>query len=160
MKQCGFILITTFIMVLVLTVMVMGVLSFNTTQTRIAANSSDEQIAFQTAEGALNQAVNNLLAGNYSNTSFTANTAGLYLFNPNNSPLPSTVNWTNSGAVIMSYQGNSSAKAAYIIEALPPGIQAGQSMSKPTWVYRITARAVGSSGAVPVMLQTTVQVQQ
>lgn len=159
-KQAGFILITTFIMILMLTVMVLGILSYNTTQTRIAANATDEQIAFQTAEGAINQATNNVLAGNYPSSSFLTNTNGLYIFNPTNPPLSSTINWSSTSAVITSYQGGSNAQAAYIVEQLPSGIQPGQNMNKLAWVYRVTARAVGASGGSPIILQTTIQVQQ
>jgi type IV pilus assembly protein PilX len=158
--QRGAVLFITIMLMLMLTVLGLGLVSLNSTQTRIATNSGDVQIAFQTAEGALNQAQSNILAGSYPANSFLANSNGLYVFNPANSALWSSVNWASSSAVIQSFQGGSKTPAAYIIELLPSVILPGQSMKRATSVFRITARAVGPSGGAPVMLQSTVQIQQ
>ena len=158
-RQNGSVLIITLIVLLMLTIMAVSEVSFNSTQTRIATNTGDKQVAFQTAQGALNTATNNLLANNHTN--FTANTNGLYLFSASNPPLWSTINWSSASSVIMSFQGRSSAQAAYFIEQLPSVIQPGQDFnSASVYVYRITARAVGASGQVPVILQSTVLRQQ
>ena len=157
--QTGSVLILTLLVMLMLTIMAVTEVSFNSTQTRIATNTADEQVAFQTAEGALNEATNNLLANNYPTASFLANANGLYLFNATNAPLWTTIDWTNAGAVIMSFQGSSNTKAAYLIELLPSVIKGGQNSGTPTQVYRITARAVGASGNSAVILQSTVQSQ-
>jgi type IV pilus assembly protein PilX len=158
-SQQGSVLITVIILVLILTVTAISEVSFNSTQTRIATNSADRQIAFMTAEGALSQGINNLLAGTYPTTGFLANTSGLFVFNPNNAPLWTTIGWTSS-AVIPSYQGNSNTQGAFFIEQLPSITLPGQNMSNHTWIYRITARAVGASGNSPVILQATVQIPQ
>ena len=158
-RQNGSVLIVTLLIMLMLTIMAVSEVSFNSTQTRIAPNSADAQVAFQTAEGALNEATNNLLAGTYPASSFLANANGLYLFNATNAPLWTTVNWTSAGNVILSFQGSSSAPAAFFIEQLPSVIKGGQNVNLPTQVYRITARAVGASGSSPVILQSTVQIQ-
>lgn len=158
-SQIGSVLILTLIVMLMLTVMAVAEVSLNSTQTRIATNTTDAQVAFQTAEGALNDAKNNLLAGHYAATSFLANANGFYLFNANNAPLWTTVNWTNANAVVMSFQGGSRTQAAFFIELLPSVVQAGQNAGLPTQVYRITARAVGASGNSPVILQSTIQIQ-
>lgn len=159
-SQHGSVLIITLLLMLMLTIIAVTQVSYNSTQTHIATNSADAQIAFQTAEGALNEATNNLIAGNFSSTGFLSNTNGLYLLDPNNAPVWSTIDWTNAGAVIMSFQGGSSTQAAYMIEQLPSVIRPGQSSSTPTQVYRITAHAVGASGNSPVILQSTEQLQQ
>lgn len=156
----GAVLLITIMLMLMLTVLGLGLVSLNSTQTRIATNSGDVQIAFQTAEGALNQAQSNLLAGNYSASNFLANSNGLYVFNPASAAVWNTVNWASNSAVIQSFQGGSKAPAAYIIEQLPSVILPGQSLKKPTSTFRVTARAVGPSGGAPVMLQSTVQIQQ
>ena len=158
--QTGSVLIITLLLMLMLTIIAVTQVLFNITQTHIATNTADVQVAFQTAEGALNQATNNLLAGNYSSSSFLSNANGLYLFNQNNPPVWTTVDWTSPGAVIFSFQGNSNAQAAYIIEQLPAVVAPGQNANSPAQVYRITARAVGASGNTSVMLQSTEQVQQ
>jgi len=158
-KQTGSVLIITLLLLLMLSVMAIAQMNFNTTQTHIATNTADAQVAFQTAEGALNQATTNLIAGAYPSSSFLSNTNGLYLFNPNNAPLWSTIDWASGNAVIFSFQGNSNARAAYIIEQLPSVVLPGQNASNPAEVYRITARAVGASGGTSVILQSTEQIQ-
>ena len=155
----GSVLIITLLVMLMLTILAVTKVSLNSTQTRIATNTADEQVAFQTAEGALNEATNNLLAGNYTTTGFLANAKGLYLFNANNSPLWTTVDWTSASSVVLSFQGGSNAQAAFIIEQLPSVLKGGQNSGIPTQVYRITVRAVGASGNSPVILQSTVQSQ-
>jgi type IV pilus assembly protein PilX len=157
--QMGSVLILTLLIMLMLTILAVTEVSFNSTQTRIATNTADEQVAFQTAEGALNEATNNLLANNYPIASFLTNANGMYLFNATNAPLWTTIDWSNAGAVIMSFQGSSSTKAAYFIELLPSVIKGGQNSGTPTQVYRITVRAVGATGNSPVILQSTIQSQ-
>lgn len=160
-KSCrGSFLIVSLLLMLMLTVMAVSQISFNTTQTRIASNSADLQIAFQTAEGALNEGTNNILAGSYSPVSFVSNLNGLYTHNPSNDPLWTTINWSSAGAVITSFQGGSKVQAAYIIEQLPSVIAPGQNANNPASVYRITARAVGATGNPVVILQSTEQIQQ
>ena len=156
----GSVLIITLLLMLMLTIMAIAQVSFNTTQTHIATNTADAQVAFQTAEGALNEATNNLLAGNFAAINFLSNEKGLYLFNPNNAPVWSTVDWTNANAVVMSFQGKSHAQAAYMIEQLPSVVQPGQNANAPAQVYRITSHAVGASDNSSVILQNTVQIQQ
>jgi type IV pilus assembly protein PilX len=160
-SQRGAVLMTTVILLLLITVLALSAVLMNSTQTRVAANSADSLIAYQTAEGALTEAENALLAGNYDVTQFAANTAGLYVLDAAAStPVwskPAT--WTTATAKISSYQGGSNAAAAYVIEKLPSVIRPGQNMKTPTQVYRITARAVGQSGNSPIILQSTLQIQ-
>ena len=158
--QRGAVLITTVILLILLTLGALAAMSMNGTQTRVATNSADHQVAYQTAEGALGEAASKLLAGAYSASEFAANTKGLYVFDPTAAPVwanPSI--WKTSGAVMPGFQGGSSAGAYLLIEKLPPVIKPGQNMKSPTQVYRITARAVGTSGRSPVILQSTVQMQ-
>lgn len=157
--QRGAVLLITVMLMLMLTILALGLVTLNSTQTRIATNSADVQIAFQTAEAALNQAQSKLLAGNYSVVNFQSNNNGLYLFNPANPPLWTTIVWSGTNT-IASFQGSSKSAAAYFIELLPSVVLPGQNMKKITRVYRVTARAVGASGGAPVLLQATVQIQQ
>lgn len=156
----GSVLILALVLLIMLTLMAVTEMSINTVETRVATNSADQQVAFQTTEGAINEATNNLLAGLYSNGSFMSNANGLYLFDPTTPPLWTTIDWNSSSAVIKSFKGSSIAQSSYIIEQLPSIIQGGQSMNSPAYVYRITARGVGASGNAVVVLQTTVQIQQ
>ncbi|MEB0135125.1 pilus assembly protein [Actimicrobium sp. CCC2.4] len=159
-QQRGSVLIITVILVLLLTILGLGTVSLNTTQTRIATNSADAQISFQTAEGVLNQAQTNLVAGDYAYANFMAGDNGLYVFDPAAAPIWTTIDWSSASAAVQSFQGKSNAPGAYIIELLPSFIRPGQSLKKVTRVFRVTARAVGPSGGAPVLLQSTVQLQE
>jgi type IV pilus assembly protein PilX len=156
----GSVLLTTVILLLMITVLAIGALSLNSTQTRIATNSADAQIAFQTAEGALNQVQSSLLAGNIPDSNFINAVSGYYFEDPTVPALWKTVNWSGTAGVIQSFQGNSSAPAAYFIEQLPPGIRPGIGQNQKVGIYRITVHAVGPSGGAPVTLQAVVQVLQ
>lgn len=159
-QQRGSVLIITVILLLLLTILGLGTVSLNTTQTRIATNSADAQISFQTAEGVLNQAQTNIVAGDYAYANFLAGDKGLYIFDPAAAPIWTTVDWGSASAAIQSFQGKSTVPGAYIIELLPSFIRPGQSLKKFTRVFRVTARAVGPSGGAPVLLQSTVQLQE
>jgi len=158
-SQRGSVLLISVILILALTIIALGMFNLNSTQTKVATNSADAQIAFQTAESALRQTESSILLGNFSTANFAAGQAGLYVFNPAVAPLWSTVNWSNASAVIAGFQGSSSAPAGIIIELLPSFYVPGQGSTKATLVFRITTRAVGASGGVPVILQSTVQIQ-
>lgn len=163
--QRGSVLIITILLLLMLTVLGIGAMSLNTTQTRIATNSADAQVAFQTAEGALNQAQALLSVSGYDHKAFPAGTPGFYAFAAANPARWTTVDWTSSSAVL-SFQGNARNPGAYIIEQLGSTPIPGYSMSLKNnvpqtvnWNYRITAVATGASGGSQVMLQTTAQIQ-
>lgn len=159
-QQKGYILLVTMILLLVLISLALTAISINTTQTRIAANATDTEISLEKTEGALNEAINKLLNGTYTSTSFMQNGNGLYILNPSDPPLWKTANWSSASSVILSFQGYSNSQSSYIIEQLPSIVQPGQNMKTPTRVYRITARSVGANGNTIVMLQSTVQIQQ
>jgi type IV pilus assembly protein PilX len=152
----GSVLIISMILMIMLTVIGLAMLSLNTTQTRIAGNSADSQIAYQTAEGALNLAAQNIQAGNYTLADFLTNTNGHYTFNPSTPRRWTTVNWTDPNAAVQCTSCGKSIKAAYIIEYLPPVSIKGGGQKHP---YRITAWATGMSGKSPVLLQGTVITQ-
>ena len=162
-QASGFVLLTALILVLILTILALAGVALNSTQTRVAANSASQDVAFQAAEGALNQAQTNLLNGHYAQSGFSANTNGLYMFNQSAAPIWTTVNWSSSsGAIpVSNWTGLASGvKAFYIIEQLPPVAIPGQSFKTPAKVYRITAYATQASGGSPVILQSLVQIQQ
>lgn len=152
-KQRASVLIMTLILLIMLTVLGLGMISMNSTQTRIATNSADAQQAYQTAEGALDSAANNLLAGNYTLASFLANTNGLYAFDPSITPRWKSVTWTSNTSVIPCTTCGMGTQAAFIIEYMPPATTPGAGTRQ---VYRVTARALGVSGKSPVILQSTV----
>ena len=151
--QQASVLITTLILLGMLSVLGLAMISLNSTQARIATNSADAQQAYQTAEGALNQAVNNLSGGAYVLADFMSNTSGLYVFDPAATPRWQSVTWTSATSVILCATCGMGTQAAYIIEYMPPASVPG---SAPKQVFRVTARAVGVSGKSPVILQSTV----
>lgn len=152
-RQRASVLIMTLILLIMLTVLGLGMMSMNSTQTRIATNSADAQQAYQTAEGALSEAANNLLADNYALASFLANSNGLYAFDASIGPRWQSVTWTNNTEVILCATCGMGTQAAFIIEYMPPAISPG---SPARQVYRVTARALGVSSKSPVILQSTV----
>ncbi len=154
----GVVLPTTALLLLVITVLALGAISLNSTQTKIAANTADAQLAFQIAEGTLNKVQRDVIAGNYQPAGFTAGNPGLYIFDPSVAPLWTSVDWSGS-AVLQGFQGAAGPAATFFIEMLPSFIAPGANFKQPTQVFRITTRAVGPSGGSPVILQSTVQIQ-
>jgi type IV pilus assembly protein PilX len=161
-RSGGFVLLTALILVLILTILALAGVALNSTQTRVAANTAAQDVSFQAAEGALNQAQTNLLNGNYPQSAFNANNNGLYIYNQTTAPIWTTVNWSSSSSAIPVSNWSSLASgvsAYYIIELMPPVAIPGQSFKTPAMVYRITAYATQASGGSPVMLQGLVQIQ-
>lgn len=155
-KEKGSTLVVTLILLVILTVLGIREVSFNSMLTRIATNSADALVAYISTEGALNQGVTQIISGIYPVDKFATGMNGLSRFDPTAAPLWTTINWNSNTAVIQSYQGNSNIRAAYFIELLPAVTPPGQTMKKPSSVYRITARGVGASGGAPVILQAVV----
>jgi len=180
-QQRGYILISTIIIVLLITLLALAGVSYNSTQTRVATNSKDGQIAFETAEAVLRQVSDNIASGLYAPLSppscsplGTAAVAGqinavcaftgITAATSDVTPLWQTSNppWTNllpNGAT--TYQGNSFQPGQYLVEGLntftPPGnTAAAGGQVRP---FRVTVEAWGavSSNTTPqVMLQSIV----
>ena len=158
----GSVLIVTLVVLVLLTILGLGAVALNSTQTRIATNSADSQIAFQTAEGALRFAESNLVAGTYGRGDFLASTNGLYLLQPDVAPKWSdSAFWSDSTKVKSGYQGSAKTAASFYIEQLPSVVAPGTGFktAQSIAIYRITAQAVGPSGGSTVRLQSTVKIQ-
>lgn len=167
-SEQGYILISTIIMVLLITLLAFAGISFNSTQTRMATNSKDGQIALQSAEGALRQ-LSVIVASGFVNTpclnpATVAITSGQLnttcVGTSNQTPLWQAAGTTwftalPSGTI---YQGDSSTTPSYIIEQLPPTYVPAYG-SNPLYGIRITVRASGAISTTPqVMLQTVVMI--
>ena len=162
--QHGFVLLTALVMLLVLTLIALVAMSFEANQARVAGNTANAQIAFETAEGALRIAEGNPLSSTYAANQFVVGGAnGLYLFNSTSQPIwsqPTT--WSGSNVIVSGFTGQSATSALVVIEQLPSVSLPGQNLasiqygggSPPARVYRITARAVGLNGKAPVMVQS------
>jgi len=162
-SQQGFVLVTAIILVLLITILALSMVSLNSTQTRIATNAADSQVAFQTAEAALHQAEDSLISGSISIPSpcGSISVAGVYCApSATSTPLWASVNWTSTTAAVQTgFTGSSSRQGAYIIEQLPvttTPIGCTQNVGNKVSWFRITARAVGASGQSPVMLQSVI----
>jgi Tfp pilus assembly protein PilX len=185
-KQDGYVLISTIILVLLITLLALAGISFNSTQTRIATNSSDSQIAFQTAEAALMQ-VKQIIIADSLNSSFVTKGVNCSSTLPitgavnglvggliatscppteTSGPLWQSANagWATGlpGTTATLFKGKSQL-VGYIVETLNqtsfPGNSLGVSSSNGNVLYprRITVEASGALNATPqVMLQTIV----
>lgn len=159
-NQQGYILLTTIVLLIMLTLLALSQVSMNTSQTRVAANYNESEVSFEKTEGAINEAINKLISSAYISASFLNNTGGLYLLDQSSPAKWTSVNWSSGDVINSSFNGGTGAQPAYLIEQLPSIIQPGQNMNKPTHVYRVTARSVGASGNSSVILQSTLQIQQ
>ncbi|MFY7698144.1 MAG: pilus assembly PilX family protein [Legionella sp.] len=155
----GFILITTLILVCLLTIIAVTGISLSNNQTRMAANAKDNEISFEKAQAALQQATNLIFNGTYNPTTFIKNASGFYLYDRDNQPKWKTINWSNAADVVTSFKGNTRSAASYIIEKLPSVFQPGQNSRVPSHVYRITAYATDRNTGSSVILQNTISVQ-
>jgi len=171
----GYILISTIVMVLLITLLALAGVSFNSTQTRIATNSRDSQIAFEAAEATLREVSDYIGIGQVPNTPSCGNLGdpaiagvinavcagpGISVATADETPLWLSANapWTttlpNGGNT---YQGNSFQPAAYIVEGLLPQTFLND-QSTQLRPFRITVQAWGGIAGTPpqVMLQTIV----
>ncbi|BAP89509.1 uncharacterized protein E1O_23780 [Burkholderiales bacterium GJ-E10] len=159
-RRCrGFVLVTALLLVLILTLLAVGGVSLFGAQVRTAANVASQEIAFQAAEAALQQAQTNLLSGAYPLSLFARNSGGLYETVPTSPPVWTTVSWTSTSAVIpvTALTGlPSGVQGAYLIELMPPVVVRGGTLTTPSNVYRITAEGTQATGGAPVILQSVV----
>ncbi len=164
-RSSGFVLLTALVMLLVLTISALVAMVYQANQARVAGNTANAQISFETGEGALRIAEGALLSGQYVNSPFTtAGNGGLYLFNPQATPVwAQSATWSGSGTTMASpYQGLSGAVPQIVIEQLPSVAMPGQNVAsmqygggvQPSRVYRITVRALGANGKAPTMVQS------
>ena len=168
-KQQGSALIVSLSILLVLTVL--GVSSMRTIslEEKMAGNSRDYQVAFESAEAALRQA-EIYLDGVANLADFSANggIGGYYLASGNN-PEAWTIenNWTTAHALsVTDYDGNNevSTQPRYIIQVVQTtlGVGSNPNIGNPTGtlpvrevnVFQVTARGFGVSPNSRVMLQT------
>ncbi len=155
-RQRGITLIICMIVLLVVTLMGLSSIRDTSMEERMAGNLRNRTLAFQAAESALREAEalvdGPVLSFNGSN--------GLY------QPLPAiwgthAASWGIPSAV-RTFSGNLAGVAAqpvYIIEELgagapPSSAAAGQVQASSGTLFRITTRAVGSTGTAVVILQS------
>jgi len=174
--QRGFVLIVALVLLLILTILGLAAAQSTSLEERMAGNARNRDMAFQAAEAGLRAAESCLNTGLAICTSFSNNTAGNYLFDPNNPPPPSNFNtplWAvngfwNNPANVLSYNTITglnlpqvAVQPEIIIEQLPaiaaPGGNIGQQQfggSTPMIQnYRITVLGFGGDNSATAMLQ-------
>ncbi|HHS84133.1 MAG TPA: hypothetical protein ENK38_04290 [Gammaproteobacteria bacterium] len=159
-KQTGAVLIVSLLFVFILALI--GVSSTQTAslELKMAANSRDKNLAFQSAEAALVDAENYLNATS-ALPDFDGSEAGLIqAAAPESTPVWSSVGWQDSDS--RSYSGTLEGvgeQPRYIVEELPPmpmpggTLQSNVPLTEKGW-YRITARATGATSTANVLLQS------
>lgn len=167
LSQQGYILISTIIMVLLITLLALAGISFNSTQTRIATNSKDYQIAMETAEATIRQVSENVASAavNYCTATVAVALTNAKINTECVGTTDETPLWQQPGTTWLTvlpggatYQGSSSTPGSYIVEMLPT---TGSTDNQKTYNFpmRITVRASGAISATPqVMLQTIINV--
>jgi len=174
--QRGFVLIVALVLLLILTILGLAAAQSTSLEERMAGNARNRDMAFQAAEAGLRAAESCLNTGLAICTSFSNNTAGNYLFDPNNPPPPSNFNtplWAvngfwNNPANVLSYNTITglnlpqvAVQPEIIIEQLPaiaaPGGNIGQQQfgggTPMIQNYRITVLGYGGDSSATAMLQ-------
>ena len=167
-KQSGVALFISLVLLLVLTIAGVSAVQTTTLEERMARNSHDSMMAFQSAESALRQAENWLEANINSVAGFTnAGTNGLWTtaqFAEDDRWLDDAV-WTgNTSVVVAAAVPDVAQQPRYIIEWLATVQRSNnsamlgssyQSVFDRIEVFRVTARGVGGTANSEVLLQST-----
>ncbi|MGH8191068.1 MAG: pilus assembly PilX family protein [Rhodanobacteraceae bacterium] len=167
-RQHGVALLVGLVLLIVLSITALVAMQLVANQNRVAGNAWGSDMGRATGEGALGYAETQLLSGTVLED-FASDTNGAYTFNSIDVPQwaqpASTFAWTGSnvlgGASVFNNSSYTKSTATVIIEQLPsvvrPGDPActGYGACNLTKVFRVTAKAVGPDGKLPVMLQDT-----
>lgn len=168
--QNGLALLIGLVLLIVLSITALVAMQLVANQNRVAGNAWGQDMGRATGEGALGYAETQLLNGAVLED-FAANTNGAYTFDAMNVPQwaepASTFPWTGSdvlgGGPVFNNSSYTKSTASVVAEQLPSVAKPGQSMCSSSYgcnggllqVFRITAKAVGPDGKLPVMLQAT-----
>ena len=147
----GMVLVVSLIFLVLLTLLGVAAMSTTSLQEKMAGNTKDQNLAFQSAETALAAAENTINAMIVKPAVDEA--AGIYLSTTGTAPTADTLSCTaTSGIVAYTVTlGSVKTKPCYIIEILPDVVVAGA----PTKSYfRITARGTGGTDAAVAVVQS------
>ncbi|HQU16868.1 MAG: pilus assembly PilX family protein [Gammaproteobacteria bacterium] len=163
--QAGSALIVSLLILIVLTVLGVAAMSTNSLEEKMAGNTRQSDLAFQSAESALRDGEIDLSTNNPTGYN-SACTSGLCLPSTTGISVWQTVNWATNARAYGAYTGAAALagvpKPAYIIEQMPPAVTPGCNLGQTgTYnngpcsfqVYRITARGTGPDGTAVAMLQ-------
>ena len=161
-RQKGSVLIVSMLILLVLTLIGVTAMGTSALEEKMAGNSRDQDLAFQSAEAGLRDAeifLNGIVAtGGFNNAN------GLYALGANPDVF-NLVTWNNVNS--RAYSGalpNITTQPRYIIELRPTvggnnGIELNScfgcsNSAPPVTMFRITARGTGGTGNAEVLLQS------
>ncbi len=161
-QESGAALIVGLFFLLILTMMGVAALRTTTLEERMAGNSRDSNIAFQSAESALREAIaNDLYAKTYDGT-VTGYTEKISEFKDSKGNNVSEFEyWTSvhdwkSKSVAATKPSGVAETPAYVVEAIPANTglwKAGEPVKR---VYRITAASTGASTRAQAIVQGTI----
>ncbi|HRH81321.1 MAG TPA: PilX N-terminal domain-containing pilus assembly protein [Thiobacillaceae bacterium] len=150
-RQAGAALVVGLIFIVLLTMLGISAFGISSLEERMAGHSRDRMLAFQAAEAALRDCEDNGLANGY------------VVYNSQNPARWSSGNAVWTGTNSTSYTGTVtgvSAAPRCILEEMERqecvvgGSLASHTATSGSFLYRVTARGVGSSPNTVVMLQT------
>lgn len=166
-REDGAALLIGLVLLIVLSIVAMVAMQLVSNQNRVAANAWGAQMSLATGEGALGTAETALLNGAITED-FALNANGAYTFDWYAVPqwAQSTFVWNGSDVLAGAAYQNSQyprSTAEVIAEQLPAVAAPGQSLCASSYgcnggtlqVFRVTARAIGPDGKMPVLLQDT-----
>jgi len=161
--QRGATLAVTLVILLLLTLLGVSAMHNTTMEERMAGNSRDREMSFQAAEAALR--AGERLLESVTLPAFDGSD-GLYTESvPGTTPRWRTAStWGASSTSVIDYSYGSgidgiAAEPQYYLEEMPAAAEPGGSLEAgvplASSYYRVTARAVGGTGAAVVILQST-----
>lgn len=172
-RQHGFVLVVALILLLVLTVLGLAAAMSTSLQERMAGNSHNRDMAFQSAEAGLVAGETCVQLGLPKCSTFSLSTTGgngAYFFDAANPPATAlwnqpnfwstAANYLNYSALYPANIPNVAAQPMLTIEKLPAAIPAGYGLSSSQYgsapapkMYRITSLGTGGSRDATVLLQ-------
>lgn len=158
-NQRGAVLIVSLMILVILTLLGITAMQTTTFQEKMAGSMRSRELSFQAAEAALREGEAVVQAGGLLDFKSVPNSKGLYgSLSAGNDPWWIRINWDSSDSVQIGYDiAGTAARPRYIIEDLGPAKSEDLGLPKKVTKnnYRITARGVGGTAGVVVILQST-----
>lgn len=165
--QRGIALVTSLLVLVLVTLLALSVVNTSVFEERMAGNTRDRALAFESAEYALREAQDFLSSPVLPSFTTTGGTSGAYFRDLNTSPSGETEevywrdihNWTANAVAATKTDGvlAGQVQPKYVIEEYPAISCAGYSLKwpppPPRNVYKITARGLGQTTEAAVIIQ-------
>lgn len=168
-RQHGFILVVALLFMLLIIIAGLVSSSMSNTQLHISANAQSRSVALQSADATLQDAFNDMMAGQFNNVDFAQNANGYYSFDVTQPPawqtnLNTPSFWQATSTAVPSFQGGSLQTNSYVVEKMPAVATPGKTLGNVNnygrldsgETFRITARGQGPQGNSAVVLQAII----